>query len=198
MDARILNEKEKKDKPEKNMSVLFTPEGTVDWEYVKAFPGPGWEDLFVETGSRNIPYLDTPYGRIGQVICSDMFLTGYIMQAAVKNIDLLFVPSFDGDVFTPFITFSSAYRAVENGYTMIRVSGSGHSAVIDPFYRQWAGQNFIEQETSNFYVNVPVISTNTFYANGGFIFPYLIVFLLITLIVLAVIRVVKKNTYTIS
>ena len=76
---------------------------------------------------------------------------------------------------------------------MIRITGDGHSAVIDPYYRHWAGQNFFEQGSKNFYVNVPVVSKKTFYAIIGFIFPYVISLLLISLIVLAVKRATNKR-----
>jgi apolipoprotein N-acyltransferase len=189
--GRILNEGEKKNRVMKNMGVLFTPEGKIGWEYLKAYPALGYEDLMVETGPRNIPYLDTPYGRIGQVICADMFHPRYIKQAAAKNIDILLVPSYDTTFYTPLLTFVSAYRAVENGFTMIRVAGDGHSAVIDPYYRQWAGQNFFEQGSTNFYANAPVVSKKTLYPIIGFIFPYLVLVLLILLIVWAAVRAKK-------
>ncbi len=38
---RLLNETEKKDKLMKNIGILFTPEGNIGWEYVKAFPVAG-------------------------------------------------------------------------------------------------------------------------------------------------------------
>ncbi len=190
---RLLNETEMNGRLMRNIGVLFTPEGTIGWEYVKAFPTPGFEERFSEAGPRNIPYLDTPYGRIGQVICADMIHPHYIRQAAGNNIDLLFVPSLDTIAHTPSFTFGSAYRAVENGFTMIRITGDGHSAVIDPYYRHWAGQNSFEQGTTNFYANVPVVSITPFYATIGFIFPYIIVLLLSSLIVLAIIRAVKKR-----
>jgi len=189
---RLLNEKEKKDRIMKNVSILFTPNGEIGWEYEKAYPALGYEDLMVETGQRDIPYLDTPYGRIGQVICADMLHPHYIRQAAAKEIDLLLVPSYDTIFYTPLLTFSSAYRAVENGFTMIRITGDGYSAVIDPYYRHWAGQNFFEQGSTNFYANVPVVSKKTFYSSIGFIFPYVIVLLLISLIAQAIIKT-KKN-----
>ena len=191
--GRLLNEKEKKDRVMKNMGILFTPDGKIGWEYLKAYPAIGYEDLMVEAGSRNIPYLDTPYGRIGQVICADMLHPHYIEQAAAKNIDILLVPSYDTTFYTPLLTFVSAYRAVENGFTMIRIAGDGHSAVIDPYYRQWAGQNFFEQGSTNFYANVPVVSKKAFYVIIGFIFPYVISLLLISLIVLAVKRAANKR-----
>ncbi|HEQ71639.1 MAG TPA: hypothetical protein ENN69_04040 [Spirochaetia bacterium] len=192
--ARILNKNERKNHLEKNMGVLFTPEGEKAWEYAKVFPVPGFEDVIVEAGPSDIPYIDTPYGRIGQVICVDMHLPHYLRQAAEKNIDLLFVPSFDSAMFTPLITDSSAYRAVENGFTMVRIAGyKGESAVIDPYYRCWARQNFTEHDSRNFYVNVPVGSYETFYSAIGFLFPYIIILFLFSLLVLACIRSATKR-----
>jgi apolipoprotein N-acyltransferase len=190
---RVLNEAERSDQPMKNMSILYTPEGDIGWEYAKAFPAPGYEDLMVESGTADIPYLDTPYGRIGQAICADMIYPQYIQQAAAKNIDLLLVPSYDTAFLTPLLTFSSAYRAVENGFTMVRITGDGYSAVIDPYYRVWAGQNFFEQGSMIFYANVPVVSRNTFYAGIGYLFPYTVVLLLISLTVLAIVRSAKER-----
>ena len=77
---------------------------------------------------------------------------------------------------------------------MVRIAGlAGNSAVIDPYYRHWAGQNFTEQGSTNFYANVPVVSKNTFYSIIGYIFPYIISSLLIAFIVLAVTRTVIKR-----
>lgn len=118
----------------------------------------------------------------------DAHFPHYIRQAAVKQIDLLLDPSIDGKVYTPLHTFNGGFRAVENGFTLFRVVGEGYSAVYDPYYRLWAGQNSFEQGKENFYSDVPVISRKTFYGNIGFIFPYITVLLLISLIVSAIIR----------
>jgi apolipoprotein N-acyltransferase len=190
--ARILNEKEREERQMKNIGVLFTPEGEIGWEYAKAFPGAGFEDLMIEGGQRSIPYVDTPYGWIGQVICADMIFPRYIRQAAARDVGLLLVPAFDVTTFVPLITFGSAFRAVENGFTMVRISGGGDSAVIDPYYRQWAGQSFQELGSRTFYANVPVVTLDTFNAGIGYIFPYVILFLLLSLIVLATKRAAKN------
>jgi apolipoprotein N-acyltransferase len=182
---RLRGPNEGRNRPMRNTSVLFTPEGERKWEYAKAFPAAGFEDVFTEAGSRDIPYLDTPYGRIGQVICADMVHPHYLRQAALKEIDLLLVPSWDTEAFTPLFTYSSAFRAVENGFTMVRVTGDGRSAVIDPYYREWAGQDSSAHGTVNFYANVPVVSRTTFYGRFGHLLPYLAVAALIGLVVLA-------------
>lgn len=192
--ARVLNREEARaHRVIRNLGILFTPDGRKAWEYEKAHPITGTEDYAVNPGPENIPYLDTPYGRIGQVICFDMHFPRYMRQAALDNIDILFSPSLDGLPFTPMATLNHGYRAVENGFTLVRVTGDGLSAVIDPNYRIWAAQDTFGQGTDNFYCRVPVISGNTFYSAVGFLFPFACAFLLITLVVIACIRIVKQK-----
>jgi len=65
------------------------------------------------------------------------------------------VGSFRGrECFYPLHTFNAGFRAVENGFTLVRVTGDGYSAVIDPYYRLWSAQDTFEQGTDNFTYNV--------------------------------------------
>lgn len=179
--GRILSSVERKDQPLVNGSVLITPDGEIAWEYAKVFTAPGYENHMAEAGQPDIPYIDTPYGRIGQIICADMHHPFYIRQAGTRKIDLLLNPAFDTEPMTPLLAFAPGVRAVENGFTTIRVTGYGQSVVFDPYYRQWGSQNSFEQGNPNFYVNIPVISGETFYTRIGYVFPYVIVVLLISL-----------------
>jgi len=103
------------------------------------------------------------------------------------------VPTLDTPTMTPLATYSSGYRAVENGFTMVKVTGDGHSAVSDPFYRLWAGQNSFVQGTPNLYATVPVLSYETVYGSGGYVFPYAAVLLLILSGGWVAIRARRKN-----
>jgi apolipoprotein N-acyltransferase len=196
--ARLLSKNEKtKDKIMKNIGILFTPDGKTGWEYEKGYPTSG-EYLFCNAGSREIPYIDTPYGRIGQVICYDMHFPHYLRQTTIKKIDLLISQSYDAPTWTPLHSFNNGYRAVENGFTMVRIVGDGHSAVIDPYYFHWGGKNTFQQGTNNFYFNVPVISRNTIYGYFGYVFPYVVAFLLLLLVILYPFKfrdIIKINNY---
>ena len=191
--GRILRAEERTDQPMVNGSVLMTPDGEIGWEYAKVFTAPGYENHMVEAGQRDIPYVDTPYGRIGQIICADMHHPLYIRQAGTRDIDLLLNPAFDTEPMTPLLAFVPGVRSVEYGFTMIRVTGYGQSVVFDPYYRQWGGQNSFAQGTPNFYVNVPVISRETFYTRFGYVFPFAIVVLLILLTGAAVVRCITTR-----
>lgn len=174
--ARILDKKERKEKPESNMSICITPKGETAWEYAKAYPNPGLETHIVQAGSRDIPFVDTPYGRIGEVICADTVFPHFIKQAADKDIDILLNPSWDGKAFGLKIGYISALRAVENGFTMVRISSGGLTAVIDPQFTQWAKYDGMIEENTDFYAKIPVISGNTIYGKIGYLFPILCIF----------------------
>lgn len=188
--ARILDKDERKDKPELNMSICITPNGETAWEYAKTYPNPGLETNIVQSGFGDIPYVDTPYGRIGEVICADTIFPHFIKQAADKDIDILLNPSWDGKAFGLKIGYISALRAVENGFTMVRVSSGGLTAVIDPQFTQWAKYDGMIEEKTDFYAKVPVISGNTIYGKVGYLFPILCI---IGLIFIALLYIVLRD-----
>jgi predicted amidohydrolase len=61
-----------------------------------------------------VPTYDTPYGRIGIVICADMFYAGFPRLAALQDINILLAPANVG-ITTDFITV----RTWENDFSMI-------------------------------------------------------------------------------
>ena len=52
-----------------NQSILIDPQGQVLWTYNKARPVPGLDNLV--PGDGVVPMVNTPYGRISNVICFD-------------------------------------------------------------------------------------------------------------------------------
>lgn len=189
--ARILDDRERVNKPELNMSVCFTPQGDTGWEYAKTYPNPGLETNIVQAGMGDIPYIDTPFGRMGEIICADALYPHFVRQAADKNIDILLNPSWDGKTFRFKIAYTSGLRAVENGLTMVRVSTGGLSAIIDPQYTQWARHDALVDGDINFYARVPVLSGTTFYGKIGYLFPVFSIAILILLVIWGIIPAKK-------
>ncbi len=99
-------------KPFNNKSVLITPDGEIAWAYLKAYPHP-LEKLIMNRGDASIPFIDTEYGRIGNAICSDIDLSGYISQIGKKSIDILLVPAFDWEEVTPYHSNMAAFAAIQ-------------------------------------------------------------------------------------
>jgi apolipoprotein N-acyltransferase len=59
----------------KDEAVLLDPTSNVVWTYEKTHPAPGDEGLFV-LGDGKVPLVDSPYGRLANVICFDADFPG--------------------------------------------------------------------------------------------------------------------------
>jgi apolipoprotein N-acyltransferase len=115
-------------------------------------------------------------------MCYDQQFDNLMKQASALNLDILISPSYDGRSWTPLHTLQGGIRAVEQGFTFIRITGDGQSAAIDPYFREWANFNSFDQGTDNFYFSVPVLSRSTFYGKAGYLFPFTALFGLLGLI----------------
>eukprot|EP00727_Mastigamoeba_balamuthi_P005820 m51a1_g1858 hypothetical protein (739) ;mRNA; r:613563-620156 len=116
----------------RNVEFLVGPDGRTVFQYTKAHLVLGWEDQ-QEPGEENLPVADTPYGRIGAVICMDLAFPQYIAQAGRKRADLLLAPSADWPAIYKWATYTFALRAAESGATLVRVDTHGRSIVADPY-----------------------------------------------------------------
>lgn len=196
--GEVLSPEKRTDLPLRNISVMIDPQGNVLWEYAKTKVNPGYEDVIYEGGDGDIPYVDTPYGRVGVVICADGIYQHFIRQAYTKDIDLLLMPSWDSTTSTPKSPDCRAFRSVEFGFTSVQITGEGMSTVCDPYYRRWAQQNSFEPSTEelymeNFYANVPVFSTWTFFGSIGYWLQWLSFLALPALIIWAIVRGRKEK-----
>ena len=163
--------------PEKNPSrlgenkcVLINPEGQVEWQYLKIHPVPGSTD---KPGDGIIPVTDTPFSRIGTAICYDMDFTGLIHQAGRKNIDIMLVPGWDWKEIDPLHTQMAVFRAVENGFSMVRQSGEGLSMAVDFLGRPLSVMDHFTTDDHLMISHVPKRGIRTIYCYIGDLFAWL-------------------------
>ena len=151
--------------PVENVVRVIDPNGDVVLTHVK-YGGNMFEGSL--KGDGELQTVDTPYGRISAVICWDADFPNVIQQAGEQNVDLLFVPSNDWlgvkDIHAGMVTF----RAVENGMSIFRQTGSGVSSVIDPYGRTLQRLDMFEMGNTGTFsavqaVKTPVGSVNTLY-----------------------------------
>ena len=64
-----------------NIAVFISPEGKVLWRYSKSHLVPGAESYFMVPGKKDIPVVNTPYGKIAAVICFDLDFPAYVRSA---------------------------------------------------------------------------------------------------------------------
>jgi len=120
-----------------NKNVLVDPRGVVVWTYQKAHPVPGMEACV--PGDGRIPVAPTPYGRVATAICFDMDFPQLIAQV---NADVMLVPADDWREISPRHSQMAAFRAIEQGFSLVRSTSSGTSLATDRFGRVTASRDY--------------------------------------------------------
>ena len=123
----------------KNKVLLIEPSGKIMADYLKSRPVPG--ELCV-SGNGKIPVISTQYGNISTAICFDMDFPSLIRQAGKGKADIMFVPSNDWETIDPLHTNMAVFRAIENGYSLVRIVNSGLSIAVDGMGRTIAQKDF--------------------------------------------------------
>jgi apolipoprotein N-acyltransferase len=165
----------------RNQSILIDPTGQILWAYDKTHPVPYDEAFVTIPGPGKLPMVDTPYGRWSTAICYDTYYPALIRQAGKNNADILFAPTNDVHPFAASAIAMADYRAIENGFTMIRPTGNGLSAVVDPQGRVLASQDYFTNSSGIMLARLPTHGVTTVYSRIGDAFAYLCVIGLILL-----------------
>ena len=159
-----------------NKITWISPQGKVLYTYFKAKPTPG-EGSY---GDGVIKYFDSPYGRISSAICFDMNFLKLIQQVNSMDIDIMFVPGNDWKEITPYHTYAASFRAIEQGFNLVRSASRGLSASFNYKGQVLSSQNYFTSKDTLFYSEVPMKGKRTIYAVIGDSFAWLcIVFFII-------------------
>lgn len=169
----------------RNAVQIIDPNGNVVLEHVK-FGGTQFEGSL--TGSGELQTVDTPYGRISAVICWDADFPGALRQTGKQDVDLMFVPSNDWREVKDIHAGMATFRAVENGMSIFRQTGSGVSSVIDVYGRTLQRADSFESQNAGTFtavqtVQMPIGSVDTVYPALGDLVGTLVLVLSLGLII---------------
>ncbi|MEV4399777.1 nitrilase-related carbon-nitrogen hydrolase [Nonomuraea sp. NPDC049607] len=148
----------------RDLAVLVTPEGRVASVFDKAHPVPGMEDL--RPGDGVVPVTGTPYGRLAHVICFDADFPATLRTRA----DIMFVPANDWKGIERTHAANAVFRAVENGYSLVRQTSNGLAITVDPYGTPLARTNYFSTTQQSMVVSVPTRGTWTLYGLVGDLF----------------------------
>lgn len=164
-----------------NETHLIDPEGNILWSYQKNHPVPGLEP--VPAGTVPPPVVQTPYGRLTNVICFDADFPGFTQIDA----DIMMVPGLDWPEIGKTHTMKMAsLRAIENGYSLIRQDFDGQSAAFDYHGHVLATQDTtLAPDTHVMIVDMPTKGSRTIYNRIGDVFGWLCVLATLFIVVLA-------------
>ena len=177
----------------KDEAVLLDPTGNVVWTYEKSHPAPGEQGLFVP-GDGKVPLVDSPYGRLANVICFDADYPGTVRQAGQAGADLLLVLGDDWQAIDPYHTQVATFRAIENGFSLVRQSSKGLSMAVDYEGRVLSASDYFSTDQQIMVAYVPMHGVRTIYATIGDLFAWLCMIGLVALTGLAIMQSRKRRS----
>lgn len=149
---------------DRNLLVVVDPHGDVVLRHVK-YGSAGLEGIV--GGSGLLSFADLPFGRVGAVICRDLDFPSTVQQAGAAGADLVVAPSFDWFEIDPFHSQYAVFRAIENGFSLVRPVGDGLSIATDPYGRVVATMDQFQSSDRVMVATVPTKGVRTLYGVLG-------------------------------
>ena len=171
-----------------NKIIMIEPSGEIAYRYAKANPVPGEG---ITPGDGQIRSVLTPFGRIASVICFDLDFPDYVRQAGNDDIDILLAPAFDWKEICPLSTYLTVFRAVENGFSLVRAAGYGLSIGVDYYGQVKSTADYFTTNDRIMITDLPTSGVPTLYSVIGDLFAWLSLAALVIMIFIVFIR--KSN-----
>lgn len=175
---------------DENKLYIIDPSGVVAIEHVK-YGGNMLEGTL--PGDGILQSIDTPYGRLSGLICWDTDYQEKVRQIGRMDVDILLSPSHVWPEIGPMHAKMAAFRAIENGVTIVRQEDGGLSAHIDPYGRFLTTAEHAAGETMIF-SDLPVVGITTLYPLIGDIVGQLSIAGFLVMVVWAIIAGKKSKT----
>ncbi|HWG83897.1 MAG TPA: nitrilase-related carbon-nitrogen hydrolase [Deinococcales bacterium] len=144
-----------------NALAMIAPDGRLAFEYEKTM---SW---YATTSDGQLRSISTPFGRLSAVICFDMDFPALIRQAASQGVDIMLVPAFDTYATRVYHSEVGLLRAVENGFSMVRMVNEGASLAADYRGNILAYQDHFTTESRVMTADVPTRGVSTLYGRLG-------------------------------
>jgi apolipoprotein N-acyltransferase len=152
-----------------NKLVVVDPAGEIVASYYKARPVPGDPE---SGASESIPTIATPFGKLALGICYDLDFPSLIRQAGQANADVMIVPALDWQATDPIHTRMALFRAIENGFSIVRQTDHGLSQAADYQGRVLASMDYFTTKDRVMHAHVPTRGARTVYARMGDVFAW--------------------------
>jgi len=157
------------EKPLENKLVLFNPLGEKVIDYWKAIPVPGGEASISATKGKLIQRTETQFGTVAGAICFDMDFPQHLKQA--KSVDIFLAPSNDWQAIDPWHTHMARFRAIEQGFNMVRHTSNGLSVGSDYLGRVISEMDHYMDSEKILITHLPTKGITTLFSIIGDTFP---------------------------
>jgi apolipoprotein N-acyltransferase len=169
-----------------NKTIFIAPDGELLSEYLKQRLVPGEMEEYVR-GEGPAPVLETPYGNIAVLICSDAFFPDLVRRQVGRNgADILLMPAWDFEGVKYFWPYGTAFRAIENGFAMFRLARESVSIAVDYQGRSVVLSDYFLTDQPIVYADLSTEGRETVYRLLGDWFAWLSSAGLVLLVVMAI------------
>ncbi|MHB1106065.1 MAG: nitrilase-related carbon-nitrogen hydrolase [Lutibacter sp.] len=153
-----------------NKFVFINKNGETEYSYLKHQPVPGEPAI---KGTKPFKTVRVSESEIGGAICYDYDFPYIAQEFGNLKTDIVAVPSSDWRGIDPLHTRMSAFRAIEQGHSIVRSTRFGLSAAITPYGEMISQMSSFDKNNKVMTANLPVHRIITVYSIIGDIFIYL-------------------------
>ncbi len=164
-----------------NKYLLIDSKGNIINSYLKHQPVPGEPAI---KGTAPLQIFEVEGTNLGGAICYDYDFPYLAKEYGNMNADIVAVPSSDWRGIDPLHTRMAAFRAVEQGHSVLRSTRFGLSAAINPFGEMTSQMSSFDSNNKIMISQLPLKGITTVYSFIGDIIVYLsIAFILFIFVV---------------
>jgi apolipoprotein N-acyltransferase len=153
-----------------NKFLLISSDGNIIHTYLKHQPVPGEPAV---KGTAPLKIFNVEGARLGAAICYDYDFPYLAKEYGNLKADVVALPSSDWRGIDPLHTRMAAFRAVEQGHSIVRSTRFGLSAAIDPYGEINAQMSSFDDNPKIMIAQLPMKGIKTVYSIIGDIFVYL-------------------------
>jgi len=153
-----------------NKYLLIDSMGEVLYSYLKHEPVPGEPAV---KGQDELKVANLGGIQLGGGICYDYDFPYLAKENGDLGADIIALPSSDWRGIDPLHTRMAAFRAVEQGHSILRSTRFGLSAAINPYGEMVSRMSSFDNNNKIMIAHLPVHKVNTLYSKLGDIFVYL-------------------------
>jgi len=166
-----------------NKFQFFNPDGSVEFEYFKHQPVAG-EPAVKGTGPQRTKKVAG--SNIGGAICYDYDFPYLAKGNKDAGADIVAIPSSDWRGIDPLHSKMAAFRAIEQGHSILRSTRFGLSAAITPYGEMTSKMSSFDYNNLIMMAHLPAKSLRTMYSSVGDIMVYVSIAYLLIMITVAV------------
>lgn len=144
-----------------NKYQFIGPSGSITHSYLKHQPVPGEPAI---QGKSPLKVVDATGIKIGAAICYDYDFPYLAKGYGQLGADMVIVPSSDWRGIDPLHTKMAAFRAVEQGHSVLRSTRFGLSAAITPYGEMISQMSSFDGNDKIMYAQLPAKGTTTLYS----------------------------------